>query len=98
MTTTSPYEQATFGSKTDWRVRAISAANLHLRVGCHIAAVVPMLCLVTLHNAGAATAASIQQSPVLCYVLQSGSLSWAIAVSAQLGRVWWVWKRTHTPG
>lgn len=24
--------QAAFGSKTDWRVRAISAANLHLRV------------------------------------------------------------------
>lgn len=24
--------QAMFGSKTDWRVRAISAANLHLRV------------------------------------------------------------------
>lgn len=33
VTTTSPYEQAAFGSKTDWRVRAISAANLHLRVG-----------------------------------------------------------------
>lgn len=32
VTTTSPYEQASFGSKTDWRVRAISAANLHLRV------------------------------------------------------------------
>ena len=32
VTTTSPYEQATFGSKTDWRVRAISASNLHLRV------------------------------------------------------------------
>jgi pre-mRNA-processing factor 8 len=32
VTTTSPYEQDTFGSKTDWRVRAISAANLHLRV------------------------------------------------------------------
>jgi pre-mRNA-processing factor 8 len=32
VTTTSPYEQATFGSKTDWRIRAISAANLHLRV------------------------------------------------------------------
>lgn len=32
MTTTSPYEQAAFGSKTDWRIRAISAANLHLRV------------------------------------------------------------------
>ncbi|KAK9811013.1 hypothetical protein WJX73_006437 [Symbiochloris irregularis] len=32
VTTTSPYEQAMFGSKTDWRVRAISAANLHLRV------------------------------------------------------------------
>ncbi|KAL8155657.1 hypothetical protein AgCh_000888 [Apium graveolens] len=30
--TTSPYEQAAFGSKTDWRVRAISATNLHLRV------------------------------------------------------------------
>ena len=32
VTTTTPYEQATFGSKTDWRVRAISASNLHLRV------------------------------------------------------------------
>jgi pre-mRNA-processing factor 8 len=32
VTTTSPYEQAAFGSKTDWRVRALSAANLHLRV------------------------------------------------------------------
>ena len=32
VTTTSPYEQSAFGSKTDWRVRAISAANLHLRV------------------------------------------------------------------
>jgi pre-mRNA-processing factor 8 len=32
VTTTTPYEQATFGSKTDWRIRAISAANLHLRV------------------------------------------------------------------
>mmetsp|Transcript_62207 Transcript_62207/g.196862 ORF Transcript_62207/g.196862 Transcript_62207/m.196862 type:complete len:385 (+) Transcript_62207:120-1274(+) len=32
VTTFSPYEQATFGSKTDWRVRAISATNLHLRV------------------------------------------------------------------
>ncbi|OUS43523.1 NUC071 domain-domain-containing protein [Ostreococcus tauri] len=32
VTTTSPYEQATFGSKTDWRIRAISATNLHLRV------------------------------------------------------------------
>ena len=32
VTTTSPYEQSTFGSKTDWRVRAISALNLHLRV------------------------------------------------------------------
>ena len=32
VTTTSAYEQAAFGSKTDWRVRAISAANLHLRV------------------------------------------------------------------
>jgi len=29
--TTSQYEQATFASKTDWRVRAISATNLHLR-------------------------------------------------------------------
>ena len=36
MKTTSPYEQATFGSKTDWRVRAISAANLHLRVGAAV--------------------------------------------------------------
>ena len=32
VTTTSPYETATFGSKTDWRIRAISASNLHLRV------------------------------------------------------------------
>ncbi|CAA3033470.1 pre-mRNA-processing-splicing factor 8A [Olea europaea subsp. europaea] len=32
VTTTSPYEQAAYGSKTDWRVRAISATNLHLRV------------------------------------------------------------------
>ncbi|KAK2974421.1 hypothetical protein RJ640_021277 [Escallonia rubra] len=32
VTTTSPYEQASFGSKTDWRVRAISATNLYLRV------------------------------------------------------------------
>jgi len=29
--TTSNYEQASFASRTDWRVRAISAANLHLR-------------------------------------------------------------------
>ena len=33
VTTTSPYEQSMFASKTDWRVRAISAGNLHLRVG-----------------------------------------------------------------
>ncbi|CAD5317711.1 unnamed protein product [Arabidopsis thaliana] len=32
VTTTSPYEQSAFGSKTDWRVRAISATNLYLRV------------------------------------------------------------------
>ncbi|CAH8282452.1 unnamed protein product [Eruca vesicaria subsp. sativa] len=32
VSTTSPYEQAAFGSKTDWRVRAISATNLYLRV------------------------------------------------------------------
>ncbi|CAM8877452.1 hypothetical protein QQ045_019150 [Rhodiola kirilowii] len=32
VTTTSPYEQAAHVSKTDWRVRAISACNLHLRV------------------------------------------------------------------
>jgi pre-mRNA-processing factor 8 len=31
VTTTSQYEQAVFSSKTDWRVRAISATNLHLR-------------------------------------------------------------------
>ncbi|KAF6150257.1 hypothetical protein GIB67_017157 [Kingdonia uniflora] len=30
--TTSPYEQDTFASKTDWRLRAISATNLYLRV------------------------------------------------------------------
>ncbi|VFQ68725.1 unnamed protein product [Cuscuta campestris] len=32
VTTTSPYEQANYASKTDWRVRAISATNLYLRV------------------------------------------------------------------
>lgn len=31
ITTTSNYEQQVFASKTDWRVRAISATNLHLR-------------------------------------------------------------------
>jgi len=31
ITTTSSYEQSVFGSRTDWRVRAISATNLHLR-------------------------------------------------------------------
>ena len=31
VTTTSNYEQAVFASRTEWRVRAISAANLHLR-------------------------------------------------------------------
>jgi pre-mRNA-processing factor 8 len=31
VTTTSQYEQQTFSSRTDWRVRAISATNLHLR-------------------------------------------------------------------
>jgi pre-mRNA-processing factor 8 len=31
VTTTSQYEQQAYASKTDWRVRAISAANLHLR-------------------------------------------------------------------
>ncbi|PWZ28020.1 Pre-mRNA-processing-splicing factor 8A [Zea mays] len=30
ITTTSPYEQQAFTSKTDWRVRAISATNLYL--------------------------------------------------------------------
>jgi pre-mRNA-processing factor 8 len=30
-TTYSQYEQETFSSKTDWRVRAISATNLHIR-------------------------------------------------------------------
>ena len=30
-TTTSNYEKSRFASKTDWRVRAISATNLHLR-------------------------------------------------------------------
>ena len=29
--TTSNYESQAFSSKTDWRVRAISATNLHLR-------------------------------------------------------------------
>jgi pre-mRNA-processing factor 8 len=32
VTTTSAYEQQVFSSRTDWRVRAISASNLHLRV------------------------------------------------------------------
>jgi pre-mRNA-processing factor 8 len=31
VTTNSIYEQKTFSSRTDWRVRAISATNLHLR-------------------------------------------------------------------
>merc|ERR1712238_588890 len=31
VTTTTQYEAATFQSKTDWRVRAISATNLYLR-------------------------------------------------------------------
>jgi len=31
VTTTSPHEQKVFSSRTDWRVRAISATNLHLR-------------------------------------------------------------------
>jgi len=31
VTTTTQYEAATFSSKTDWRVRNISATNLHLR-------------------------------------------------------------------
>merc|ERR1712188_10453 len=31
VTTTSDYEQKVFSSKADWRVRAISATNLHLR-------------------------------------------------------------------
>jgi len=31
VTTTNPFEQKVFQSKTDWRVRAISASNLHLR-------------------------------------------------------------------
>jgi hypothetical protein len=32
VTSSSPYEQQQHASKTDWRVRAISATNLHLRV------------------------------------------------------------------
>ncbi len=31
VTTTSNYEQASFASRTDWRIRALSATNLHLR-------------------------------------------------------------------
>lgn len=31
VSTTSNYETSTFSSKTEWRVRAISATNLHLR-------------------------------------------------------------------
>jgi len=34
VTTTSAYEQKTFSSKTDWRVRAISATNLHGQQRC----------------------------------------------------------------
>ncbi len=30
-TTTKPYEQQQFRSHTDWKLRAISASNLHLR-------------------------------------------------------------------
>ena len=33
VTTTSNYETQTFASKTDWRMRAVAAANLHLRTG-----------------------------------------------------------------
>lgn len=32
VTTTSNYEQATFASRTDWRNRALSTTNLHLRI------------------------------------------------------------------
>lgn len=31
VTTTSNYEQASFASRTDWRIRALSTTNLHLR-------------------------------------------------------------------
>jgi pre-mRNA-processing factor 8 len=31
ITTSSPYEQQSFNTRTDWRIRAISATNLHLR-------------------------------------------------------------------
>ena len=31
ITTTSQYEQQSFNTRTDWRIRAISATNLHLR-------------------------------------------------------------------
>ena len=31
VSTTSNYERSTFASKTEWRIRAISATNLHLR-------------------------------------------------------------------
>lgn len=31
ITTTSQYEQMSFNTRTDWRVRAISASNLHMR-------------------------------------------------------------------
>ena len=31
ITTNSPYEQQSFNTRTDWRIRAISATNLHLR-------------------------------------------------------------------
>jgi pre-mRNA-processing factor 8 len=31
VTTTSNYEQQSFSSKTEWRMRAIASSNLHLR-------------------------------------------------------------------
>eukprot|EP00605_Chrysophyceae_sp_TOSAG23-4_P000128 GSChrysophyteH1.ASY1.ANO1.147.1 assembled CDS len=32
VTTTTQYEQQSFNTRTDWRIRAISATNLHLRI------------------------------------------------------------------
>lgn len=32
VTTQTPHEQSAFSSKTDWRIRALSASNLHLRL------------------------------------------------------------------
>ncbi|KAK8799610.1 hypothetical protein WA158_006158 [Blastocystis sp. Blastoise] len=43
VTTTSQYEQQTFSSRTDWRVRALSVANLHMRTTKNHISVVPLI-------------------------------------------------------